>query len=86
MIRAWQKVRKRFKFISVGFDQYGCLKADTDNCRLGLHDFHATVRLLGEDGRFCGRCEVFPSFHPINHREEENNWISAALFSLFSDC
>lgn len=33
MIRAWQKVRKSFRFIRPGFDQYGYLKADADSFR-----------------------------------------------------
>ena len=40
MIRAWQKVRKSFKFIRAGFYQYGYLKADTDNFRLKLPMFY----------------------------------------------
>lgn len=38
MIRAWQKVRKSFRFIRPGFNQYGYLKADTDSFRLKLPD------------------------------------------------
>lgn len=40
MIRAWQKVRKSFRFISLGFDQYGYLKADIDSFRLKLQVFY----------------------------------------------
>lgn len=33
MIRAWQEVRKGFRFIRPGFDQYGYLKAATDSLK-----------------------------------------------------
>lgn len=39
MITARQKVRKSFRFIRPGFDQYGYLKADTDSCGLKLPMF-----------------------------------------------
>lgn len=82
MIRAWQKVRKSFKFISAGFDQYGCLKADADNCRLSVQTcFHATV--CGGVGD-VGLCNVVLSFHPSQKshggRELQN------LILNISDC
>lgn len=51
MIRAWQKVRKSFRFIRRGFDQYGYLKADSDNFRQQTQLFRDVfIQLHGHSG------------------------------------